>query len=68
MIDQRTGTIVANFNSSGTPTSTYNETVTADIGNTSNVVFTTNVGATYDIQATNAGATPYTFKAILRYF
>lgn len=68
MTDQRTGTIMANFNTSGTPTSTYTETVTADIGNTSGVVFTTNVGGTYDIQATNANPNPYTFKAILRYF
>jgi hypothetical protein len=68
MTDQRTGTIMANFNLSGTPTSTFTETVTADIGNTSGVVFTTNVGATYDIQATNSGFNPYTFKAILRYF
>lgn len=68
LTDQRSGYIMANFNSSGTPTSTFTETVTADIGNTSMVNFTTNGSPNYDIIATNGGATPYTFKAILRYF
>jgi hypothetical protein len=66
--DQRSGYIMANFNASGTPTSTFTETVTADIGNTTGITFTTSVSATYDIQASNGGANPYTFKAILRYF
>lgn len=66
--DQRTGTILANFNSSGTPTSTFTELLTGDIGNTSDISFTTNVGATYDIRVSNAGAAPYVFKAILRYY
>jgi hypothetical protein len=68
LTDQRSGYIMANFNSSGTPTSTFTETVTADIGNTSMVTFTTNGSPNYDIVATNGGATSYTFKAILRYF
>lgn len=66
--DQRTGFITVNFNSLGTPSSTFTETVTADIGNTSGVTFNTNVGGTYDLQATNLGSNPYTFKAILKYF
>jgi len=68
MTDQRSGYIMANFNSSGAPTSTFTETVTADIGNTSMVNFTTNGSPNYDIIATNGGANPFTFKAILRYF
>ena len=66
--DQRSGYIMANFNSSGTPTSTFTETVTADIGNTAAVNFSTNGSPTYDIIITNNNANPYTFKAILRYF
>jgi len=66
--NQRTGTIVANFNQFGTPTSTYYETVTADIGNTSVISFSTDGTPPYTIQANNSGPNPYTFKAILRYF
>jgi hypothetical protein len=69
--NQRTGTIVANFNATGTPTSTFYETVTADIGNTSMISFLTD-GASppYEIQAINSGPNPapFTLKAILRYF
>jgi hypothetical protein len=63
--NQRTGTIIANFNFLGTPTSTYYETVTADIGNTSVISFSSNGTPPYTIQANNSGPNPYTFKAIL---
>jgi hypothetical protein len=66
--NQRTGTIVANFNSLGTPSSTYYETVTADIGNTTMISFLTEGTPPYDILANNSGPTPFSFKAILRYF
>jgi len=66
--NQRTGTIIANFNNLGTPTSTYYETVTGDIGNTSMISFLTDGTPPYTIQANNSGPNPYTFKAILRYF
>jgi hypothetical protein len=66
--NQRTGTIIANFNNLGTPTSTYYETVTGDIGNTSVISFLTDGTPPYTIQANNSGPNPYTFKAILRYF
>ena len=66
--DQRTGTLLVNFNSLGTPTATFTELLTGDIGNTSDMSFSTNVGATYDVRVTNAGAAPYLFKAILRYY
>jgi hypothetical protein len=66
--NQRTGTIIANFNSAGTPTSTYNEIVTGDIGNTSAISFITATPAPYEIQAVNIGPTTYTFKGTLRYF
>jgi hypothetical protein len=66
--NQRTGTIIANFNNAGTPTSTYNEIVTGDIGTTSAVSFITATPAGYEIQAVNPGPTTYTFKGTLRYF
>jgi len=66
--NQRTGTIIANFNQFGTPTSTYYETVTADIGNTSVISFSTDGTPPYTIQANNSGLNPFTLKAILRYF
>ena len=67
--NQRTGTIIANFNSTGTPTSTYYETVTGDIGNTSMISFSTQgITPPYLIQANNSGPNPFTLKAILRYF
>ena len=66
--NQRTGTIIANFNNLGTPTSTYYETVTGDIGNTSVISFLTDGTPPYTIQANNSGPNSYTFKAILRYF
>ena len=66
--NQRTGTVIANFNSLGTPTSTYYETVTADIGNTSMISFSTSGTSPYLILANNSGPTPFTLKAILRYF
>ena len=66
--NQRTGTIVANFNQLGTPTSTYYETVTADIGNTSMITFSTDGTPPYDILANNSGPNSFSLKAILRYF
>ena len=66
--NQRTGHIMANFNNLGTPTTTFAETVTADIGSTALLIFTTNGSPNYDIILTNGSANPYTFKAILRYF
>ena len=66
--NQRTGTIIANFNNAGTPTSTYNEIVTGDIGNTSAISFITATPAGYEIQAVNSGLSAYTFKGTLRYF
>jgi hypothetical protein len=66
--NQRTGTIIANFNNATVPTSTYNEIVTGDIGNTSAISFITATPAGYEIQAVNPGPSAYTFKGILRYF
>ena len=67
--NQRTGIIMANFNDAGTPTNTYSEMVTGDIGNTTPITFASSATTTpYEIIATNAGPNPYTFKAILKYY
>lgn len=67
--NQRTGIIMANFNDTGTPTNTYSEMVTADIGNTSAITFNSAASVTpYEIQAVNSGINPYSFTAILKYF
>ena len=67
--NQRTGIIMANFNDAGTPTNTYSEMVTGDIGNTTAITFASSATTTpYEIIATNAGPNPYTFKAILKYY
>jgi hypothetical protein len=66
--NQRTGLIMANFNNGGTPTNTHTEMVTGDIGNTSAVTFSTTGPTPYQILANNTSMSPYTFKAILKFY
>lgn len=66
--DQRAGTIMASFNSTGTPTEVFTETTTNDIGNTTAVTFAAVSTPNFEIRVTNTGFNAYQLRGTLRYY